>query len=110
MIGIVMIGLVITGYYLHGYCKTDAKFGQERLHFAMPLKIWKFLCMQRVRQAWRSRRAPLLALLDYQHPLLIGCPKINSVCTAHRTRLKITCRFVKEISVYVGANSFALGD
>jgi hypothetical protein len=22
---------------------------------------------------------PLLALLDYQHPLLIGCPKINRV-------------------------------
>jgi hypothetical protein len=79
MIGIVMIGLVITGYYLHIYCKTDAKSGQERLHLAMPLIIGGFLRAQSARQAWRSRQAPLLVLLDYQHPLLIGCSKISSV-------------------------------
>ncbi|WP_442498002.1 hypothetical protein [Methylobacter sp. sgz302048] len=74
-----MIGLVITGYYLHVYCKTDAKFGHKSPHLAMPLIIGGFLRAQSARQAWCSRRAPLWVLLDYQHPLLIDCSKISSV-------------------------------
>ncbi|WP_255528721.1 hypothetical protein [Methylobacter sp. BlB1] len=36
--------------------------------------------MNTKRQASMAQPAGLLlALLDYQHPLLIGCPKINSV-------------------------------